>query len=390
MTKTSRSFNFIRELRFLAIVFLLFNTISIAILLTVVPKNKIVNVLSKMQRSNRDLIDFETHQLFSSNNIQSLVKINNLEKLSSTRKELIKYVFGKSKIPVSTNIDIKSDIKDERYSNLLNCKKINQIKITMSNGITSVAYKFFPLKNNNNKLIIYNQGHLGDFSIGKNSIEYFLAKGYEVIAFSMPLIGDKNSNPKYYVDNIGYMTIDTHDKLEFITHSDKSSSLKYFVHPISIALDYSLKNKQYESISMVGISGGGWTTTLSAALDTRINYSFPVAGTLPIFLRTYDFNDSENWTYDLYSYFNYLDLYILGSSGNRKRSQIQILNKYDSCCYAGNRWKYYRNDIISIVDKIASGSFDIYVDESHNGHKISSESLDYIHSHINKNDNNKI
>ena len=118
MTKTSRSFNFIRELRFLAIVFLLFNTISIAILLTVVPKNKIVNVLSKMQRSNRDLIDFETHQLFSSNNIQSLVKINNLEKLSSTRKELIKYVFGKSKIPVSTNIDIKSDIKDERYSNL--------------------------------------------------------------------------------------------------------------------------------------------------------------------------------------------------------------------------------------------------------------------------------
>ena len=32
---------------------------------------------------------------------------------------------------------------------------------------------------------------------------------------------------------------------------------------------------------MVGLSGGGWTTNLIAALDDRIKYSFNVAGPFP-------------------------------------------------------------------------------------------------------------
>ena len=39
---------------------------------------------------------------------------------------------------------------------------------------------------------------------------------------------------------------------------------------------------------MAGLSGGGWTTTLYAAIDPSIRYSFPVAGTIPLYLRTGD------------------------------------------------------------------------------------------------------
>lgn len=32
----------------------------------------------------------------------------------------------------------------------------------------------------------------------------------------------------------------------------------------------------------MGKSGGGWTTTVSAALDPRIRVSFPIAGSIPL------------------------------------------------------------------------------------------------------------
>jgi hypothetical protein len=32
---------------------------------------------------------------------------------------------------------------------------------------------------------------------------------------------------------------------------------------------------------MLGLSGGGWSTTLAAAVDPRIQLSFPTAGSVP-------------------------------------------------------------------------------------------------------------
>jgi hypothetical protein len=37
----------------------------------------------------------------------------------------------------------------------------------------------------------------------------------------------------------------------------------------------------YKRIVMMGLSGGGWTTTLAAALDPRIDLSIPIAGSIP-------------------------------------------------------------------------------------------------------------
>ena len=45
--------------------------------------------------------------------------------------------------------------------------------------------------------------------------------------------------------------------------------------------EFNIENYNFESYYMVGISGGGWTTTLSAAIDDRISKSYSVAGTSP-------------------------------------------------------------------------------------------------------------
>lgn len=388
MLKKQRiSKNIYKEIKLFAIFFIIFNLISVLLFLIVLPRNAIVNFLWKSQKKlNKDFINTETDKLFKENNIESLINIKSNESVFLKRNQLNKYIYGENKFNKYDPLIINIDIYDEEFDGIKNLKKIDQIVIPMEYGIQSTAYRFHP-EFTNNKLIIYHQGHRGDFSYGKDSINFFISKGYEVLALSMPLIGTKNTRPSIYIENIGVIDIDNHDKLEFLPNKDKSSSLKYFVYPVSKLLDYYLKENLYESVSMIGISGGGWTTTLLAALDKRINYSFPVSGTLPIFLRTYDFKDSENWTYDLYKSINYLDIYILGSVGYKGRGFMQIFNKFDPCCYGGDRYKYYEKELRIIVDNLGNGEFSIFVDDSHKNHLISQKTLKQVHNYIKRKDN---
>ena len=85
----------------------------------------------------------------------------------------------------------------------------------MDYGVDSTAYMFFP-KKPNNELLIYHQGHRGDIIFGKSTIEFFLNKGYTILAFSMPLLGD-NSKPIIHINEL--------DKKLFLDSHDKFSSL---------------------------------------------------------------------------------------------------------------------------------------------------------------------
>ena len=59
----------------------------------------------------------------------------------------------------------------------------------------------------------------------------------------------------------------------------------WFVRTQVVALNYSARQFAHEDVVMIGLSVGGWTMTLYAALDPRVRLSFPVAGTLPDYLR---------------------------------------------------------------------------------------------------------
>ena len=61
--------------------------------------------------------------------------------------------------------------------------------------------------------------------------------------------------------------------------------MRFFVEPVSLAINYA-KTLGYEKIVLVGLSGGGWSTTVAAAIDKRIDLSLPTAGSLPFNMRT--------------------------------------------------------------------------------------------------------
>lgn len=131
---------------------------------------------------------------------------------------------------------------------------------------------------------------------------------------------------------------------------------------------------------MIGISGGGWTTVLYSAIDSRISNSYPVAGSVPMYLRfnnPKNMGDYEQTLPELYNMTGYLDLYVMASYGN-DRGQLQIFNKYDPCCFSGLGFKSYESEVKNTLSKLGVGKFDIFLDETNKNHSISDESLEII------------
>jgi hypothetical protein len=315
--------------------------------------------------------NLEVENQYSKIILEDLISVspNNLDSLKTKLNTIL---FGTKTLP--TNLpDLIFDIEDQFYSDLTKLDKIEQFEIIQKYGISSIGYIFHP-KKPINRLLIYHQGHGGDFSLGKRTIDYFLERGFTVYAFSMPAVG-KNSRPEIYLDKLGGFTLNDHEKFKYL-----ENPLQYFISPVITMINYSI-DKNFSDISMVGISGGGWTTTLAAAVDSRIKFSFPVAGTYPMFIRFHRpdkaYGDYEETYEKLVSEINYLDMYIMGSVG-KSRKQLQILNRYDSCCFDGTDYQSYDKFIAAKSQEFNGGSFEVFSDTSHSEHKISELALSKI------------
>ena len=316
------------------------------------------------------------------------IDIQNESDIRQIRDELIFYIWNAppSIIFPTDNLSktlptiVEKNIIDERFSSLDNLKKIDKFSIEMKNGVNSIVY-LFHADQSNNELIIYHQGHSGGFINGKPTIDYYLKNGYSVMAFSMPLVG-MNNQPIINVEHFGSIKFFEHEQFQLL-ESENFSPMNYFFTPINHSLNYLDLNYNFKNYYMIGLSGGGWTTTLYPALDTRISKSFAVSGSLPLPLRInpQDIGDYEQQNRKFYSIANYLEFYIMSSHG-QNREFVQIFNKFDPCCFSGTLFELYESDLHESISKLNSGSFEIILDDTHKKHEISKFALKSIFEKI--------
>ena len=323
----------------------------------------------------------EINPVYTETDVSSLIEIKSPQDIEKKRQHLVEYIWGEKNLPIEKGpAQIETNIKDDRYQHMydMNLDRIDKLTINMDYGMQSIAYFFVP-KNNKQVVVIYHQGHNGDFIAGLTTIEALVKEGYAVLAFSMPLLG-MNNKPVVNLPRFGRLKLEEHNHLKMLPYP-----IKYFMEPMVVGLNHVLK-QGYPKAHMIGISGGGWTTTLFAAIDTRIQKSFPVAGTYPIYLRSEckrDWGDYEQTEPGLYRIANYPELYILGAYGEG-RKQFQLLNRYDSCCFAGPKYQLYADYIKQMMKKLGKGEFDIYSDDSHKEHKISDVVMDIVLKELEK------
>jgi len=330
-------------------------------------------------------ITIENNQFISQTDIDSLIKINDKSDIDQKRYFLTEFLWDagtlhrvsyKSPLP-----QVESDISDSRYDNFQNLKRIDRLTVEMKYGINSISYLFIPEKSNG-KLILYHQGHGGDFILGKRTIQFFLDQNFTVLALTMPLVG-MNNQPIVEMEGFGKIKLISHEQLKLL-ETDSFNPMRLFFDPIQINLTFLQKEYDFKQYSMIGISGGGWTTVIYSAIDERISDSFSIAGSVPFYLRVNDrdIGDYEQTNSDLYQNVNYLEFYVLSGYGDG-RKHIQIFNKNDPCCFSGNGYETYEFIIKDKISQLGNGDFQVFVDDTHNEHKISDTALDYIVKNIN-------
>ena len=322
----------------------------------------------------------EDNQFINQPNVDSLIKIDSESDIDQKRSLLTEFFWGVESFQrvkhIKTLPEVEFDIYDSNYKDFQNLKRIDRLTVEMEYGINSISYLFIP-KQSNEKLILYHEGHVEDFALDKNTIQFFLDRDFTVLVMDMPLTG-MNSQPVVEIDGIGKIKLISHDQFRLL-EANSFNPMKLFLEPIQTNLNFLDKEYDFKQYSMIGLSGGGWTTVVYSAIDERISNSFSVAGSAPFYLRVdlRDIGDYEQTNIDLYQNVNYLELYVLSAYGDG-RKHVQIFNKNDPCCYSGNGHETYESVIKDRLLQLGKGDFQIVIDETHKEHKISNHMLDLI------------
>jgi hypothetical protein len=291
------------------------------------------------------------------------------------REQIIRYIWGDAGFPRTKPASIEknapSPVKD-----LKNSAGVETFTIRMEADQENTTHHFLP-KHKNGKLMVLQHGHACTFDDAQDprgagmayAIDELLEKGYAVLAAYMPHMrpNDCRTVP--------------HGRM-FDLAVSSGSPLKFFLEPVAISLN--ALQPRYKEIHMAGLSGGGWTTTLYAAVDLRIRSSFPVAGTIPLYLRTGgSVGDKEQYLDEFYRIAGYQDLYLMGAIG---RQQIQILNRRDDCCFGEEQHKMAHTGLAyepalrvyekKVQEAVGSlGRFRLDIDEYSPRHMISPEAV---------------
>jgi hypothetical protein len=316
-------------------------------------------------------------------NVSSLINLNSYNDIEQKRTEIFEYLWKNNTIHNSMPTKIIENISDQKF-NMNNIQRIDKIIIEMDYGVNSIAYIFFPKttinsekNSNDNSLIIYHQGHKGDFTIyGKDTIEKLLENNYTVMAFSMPLEG-QNNQPVIDIPNKGIFKMKYHNHFLYLDNPN-FSSMKYFFEPIMKSLNYVEKNYSFEKFHMIGLSGGGWTTMVYSAIDPRISHSYAVSGGYPEYLQQMiGMGHYERNANGLLHIVNYPEMYVMSSVGENRKS-VHISIEWDTGYRCGNFAQTYDKPVKESVKKIGPGTFKTYLDSSIIDHIISDESLSFI------------
>lgn len=302
--------------------------------------------------------------------VPSQITIRTSNDANQRRDQLIDYLwkgagFPTAQQPESVAVGVEVPFGPQ-YPSLPNLERVDRLTVAMDYGLRSQVYFFHP-KESTDRLLIWHQGHDDDLAGtgGYDTVARFLEQGYAVLASWMPLLGENTLAEPLFIGGCEIF-LGGHDDFA-CAETDNFAPLKYFVEPVAVALNYALAERIVTDVVMIGLSGGGWTTTLYAAVDPRVRVSIPVAGTLPTYLRQApydsDVGDWEQYGSSLYGVADYLDLYILGAYGP-DRKQVQIFNKYDDCCFAGVRYRTYLDHVKDAVAGLGGGTFTAYLDDS--------------------------
>lgn len=266
--------------------------------------------------------------------------------LEAKRRAVIDYLWGDRGFPTAVPA-VQRGIASP-IPNLTNLRRVDELRVLMDGGEANVTQHFIAQRSNG-RLVVMSLGHMCTLDDG-DRLDPTSDEGYGLTRTVQTLLEDGYSVLAAYMPHMRPGECEDIDHNQVLARPvTYGHAAKWFMEPVAVSLNYLTANRtndfpRYYDVSMMGLSGGGWTTTLYAAIDPRVKTSIPIAGSVPIYLRSGDsLGDGEQMLPELYAIAGYPDLYALGASGGIDRRQVQVLNRHDGCCFGESTGQYDAN-----------------------------------------------
>ncbi|MET7336532.1 hypothetical protein [Nonomuraea sp. NPDC005650] len=323
--------------------------------------------------------------------IEPLIGIASAADLAAKRQNMVDYIWKGAGRP-KTLPTVESDVPAPDFASLTGVRRIDRLTVPLRYQVSAKVYDIVPSRAWNRRLALYHNGHGEPFDTMLRTVQALLDRGYRVMAYAMPFqhwnqqqIADPK-DPAKLLPNPSHRELPPWESAEF-------SALTFFLEPLTVTLNHAQAAYRPASVEMIGLSGGGWTTTVFSALDPRVTRSYPTAGSLPFFLRpaspkprptTGDWEQTKEALPGFYAGASddFLDMYVLASVGPG-RGQLQILNRFDECCFNGVGHRVYHAPVRDRVALLAGGRpergrWELLEDATHDDHTISPYALSVI------------
>lgn len=317
----------------------------------------------------------------------ALIRADDRAAAAALRNRLTARIFGGGPLPSGRLFDtVERGIEEARLAGL-GAARIDRMSVALSHGYGATTIHMVPTAKPTGTLVLYNHGHVSDIfsEEARDSIARLLAAGHGVAALSMPNRQPNTTASVLQTARHGLIDMNLdHEAFSFL-ETPEYSPIRLFVEPLVVAVSQGLADG-YDTVAAVGFSGGGWSITVAAAIDPRIRASYPVAGSLPMYLLALPPNKPGDWEQvhaDIYRIASYLDLYVLGAEGAGRR-QVQILNQYDSCCFRGVGARGYAPAVAEAAARLG-GRYELMILPEHD-HRIAPEAFDIILSDLARDD----
>lgn len=342
----------------------------------------------------------------TNNNPANQIRFDTLAEANTKRDQLVNYIWAGG-LPTTALPSVTANLGNAVFSGDLNginpalVSSVSRLDANVSNfDFHSTSYLLRPSNDaHQNRVVILHQGH-SDFGTPldagvRETANALLQQGFSVNLMQMPLFGwntDRTASiPGQGTIDYG-LSYNGHGSIILNTGPVNGGvGFRLYLEPIIQSINYAQTLGGLVDISMVGISGGGWSTHLAAALDPRISLSVPVAGAAPLYVRNADpksLGDLEQYYAPLYDeniapdgsgggVATWLEIFALGGYGSG-RQQIYVTNQFDPCCFAGTFPDIFDDIVSDRIDLLGAGDWDYYRDSTTGIHQIAPNTLTQV------------